>query len=73
MYGKTNTRCFAFNIDSYIYVCVWLYSFIYLMGHQTWLEYWPTEVEGQSPEYKDAYKGLTDLVFKIKFWMCYKV
>ncbi|XP_076135422.1 complement C3-like [Alosa pseudoharengus] len=36
-------------------------SFKYLLGHATWLEYWPTREEAQTPEYVDTFVALEGL------------
>ncbi|KAG5278132.1 hypothetical protein AALO_G00095550 [Alosa alosa] len=36
-------------------------SFKYLLGHATWLEYWPTREEAQTPEYVDTFVAIEGL------------
>ncbi|XP_076142218.1 complement C3-like isoform X1 [Alosa pseudoharengus] len=45
-------------------------SFRYMLGHATWLEYWPTEQEGQTPEYEDAFAGITGLAHEVMTFGC---
>ncbi|XP_062395864.1 complement C3-like isoform X2 [Sardina pilchardus] len=33
-------------------------SYKYLLGHVTWLEYWPTEEEAQTPEHADTFAAI---------------
>ncbi|MCJ8748175.1 hypothetical protein PDJAM_G00162320 [Pangasius djambal] len=33
----------------------------YILGEQTWIEYWPTREEGQTSQYRDKYIGITSL------------
>ncbi|XP_036412978.1 complement C3-like [Colossoma macropomum] len=33
----------------------------YILGEQTWIEYWPTSQEGQTPQYREKYVGITGL------------
>uniref|UniRef100_A0A672Q3A3 Complement C3-like n=1 Tax=Sinocyclocheilus grahami TaxID=75366 RepID=A0A672Q3A3_SINGR len=33
----------------------------YILGEQTWIEYWPTRAESQTPEHRERYIGITDL------------
>ncbi|KAI7810656.1 complement C3-like [Triplophysa rosa] len=33
----------------------------YVLGEQTWIEYWPTREESQTPEYRDRYLGIIEL------------
>uniref|UniRef100_A0A3B4DIT8 Anaphylatoxin-like domain-containing protein n=1 Tax=Pygocentrus nattereri TaxID=42514 RepID=A0A3B4DIT8_PYGNA len=34
---------------------------LYILGEQTWIEYWPTSQEGQTAKYKEQYVGITGL------------
>ncbi|XP_052401151.1 complement C3 [Carassius gibelio] len=36
-------------------------SLQYIFGEQTWVEYWPTREESQTPVHRDRYIGITDL------------
>ncbi|XP_052459483.1 complement C3 [Carassius gibelio] len=36
-------------------------SLQYVFGEQTWVEYWPTREESQTPEHKERYIGISDL------------
>ncbi|KAL6482007.1 hypothetical protein MHYP_G00100870 [Metynnis hypsauchen] len=36
-------------------------SLQYILGEQTWIEYWPTSGEGQTQTYKEKYVGITGL------------
>uniref|UniRef100_A0A8C2H0K6 Complement component c3a, duplicate 5 n=1 Tax=Cyprinus carpio TaxID=7962 RepID=A0A8C2H0K6_CYPCA len=36
-------------------------SLQYIMGEQTWVEYWPTREESQTREHRDRYIGISDL------------
>ncbi|XP_076845570.1 complement C3-like [Brachyhypopomus gauderio] len=33
----------------------------YILGEQTWIEYWPTSEEGQTAKYKKKYAGISEL------------
>ena len=46
-----------------VYVCVYSYQFVF--GEKTWIEYSPTEEEGQEPEFEDRFIGIADLVFEL--------
>ncbi|KAL2086955.1 hypothetical protein ACEWY4_018014 [Coilia grayii] len=37
-------------------------SYQFVLGEQTWVEYWPTQVEAQDPEFGDRYVQIQDLV-----------
>ncbi|XP_031418399.1 complement C3-like isoform X2 [Clupea harengus] len=39
------------------------YQFVF--GEKTWIEYSPTEEEGQEPEFEDRFIGIADLVFEL--------
>ncbi|NP_571317.1 complement C3a.1 precursor [Danio rerio] len=36
-------------------------SLQYILGEQTWIEYWPTSQESKSAEHRDRYIGITEL------------
>uniref|UniRef100_A0A672Q8D0 Complement C3-like n=1 Tax=Sinocyclocheilus grahami TaxID=75366 RepID=A0A672Q8D0_SINGR len=36
-------------------------SLQYVFGEQTWVEYWPTREESQTPEHRERYIGITEL------------
>uniref|UniRef100_A0A673L8Y7 Complement C3-like n=1 Tax=Sinocyclocheilus rhinocerous TaxID=307959 RepID=A0A673L8Y7_9TELE len=36
-------------------------SLQYILGEQTWIEYWPTRAESQTPEHRQRYIGISDL------------
>uniref|UniRef100_A0A671NUY1 Complement C3-like n=1 Tax=Sinocyclocheilus anshuiensis TaxID=1608454 RepID=A0A671NUY1_9TELE len=36
-------------------------SLQYIFGEQTWIEYWPTRQESQTPEHRQRYIGISDL------------
>ncbi len=38
-----------------------VFSLQYIFGEQTWVEYWPTKEESQTPEHRDRYIGITVL------------
>ncbi|XP_062388583.1 uncharacterized protein LOC134077168 [Sardina pilchardus] len=42
----------------------------YLLSTSTWMEYWPTEEEGQTPEYQDAYDAIMILTSDISTFGC---
>uniref|UniRef100_A0A8B9JMQ1 Complement component c3a, duplicate 1 n=2 Tax=Astyanax mexicanus TaxID=7994 RepID=A0A8B9JMQ1_ASTMX len=42
----------------------------YILGEQTWIEYWPTSEEGQSSEFEDQYLGIQDLTQKLIYFGC---
>ncbi|RXN15695.1 complement C3-like protein [Labeo rohita] len=33
----------------------------YILGEQTWVEYWPTQEESQTPEHRERYMGISEL------------
>ncbi|XP_065130551.2 complement C3-like [Paramisgurnus dabryanus] len=37
----------------------------YILGEQTWIEYWPTRTESQTEEYRDRYLGISVLANKL--------
>ncbi|XP_056621736.1 complement C3-like [Triplophysa dalaica] len=37
----------------------------YILGEQTWIEYWPTREESQTPEHRERYTGLSTLERKL--------
>ncbi|RXN03370.1 complement C3-like protein [Labeo rohita] len=37
-------------------------SLQYIFGEQTWVEYWPTRKESQTPEHRDRYIGISKLM-----------
>ncbi|XP_056621841.1 complement C3-like isoform X2 [Triplophysa dalaica] len=37
----------------------------YVLGEQTWIEYWPTREESQTPEHRERYTGLFTLETKL--------
>uniref|UniRef100_A0A672K5S5 Complement C3-like n=1 Tax=Sinocyclocheilus grahami TaxID=75366 RepID=A0A672K5S5_SINGR len=36
-------------------------SLQYILGEQTWVEYWPTREESQTPEHRERYIGISEL------------
>uniref|UniRef100_A0AAR2K8X8 Anaphylatoxin-like domain-containing protein n=1 Tax=Pygocentrus nattereri TaxID=42514 RepID=A0AAR2K8X8_PYGNA len=42
----------------------------YVLDDQTWIEYWPTYEEGQTPEYRDKYVGITGLAQNLVKFGC---
>uniref|UniRef100_A0A8B9JPJ0 NTR domain-containing protein n=1 Tax=Astyanax mexicanus TaxID=7994 RepID=A0A8B9JPJ0_ASTMX len=42
----------------------------YILGEQTWIEYWPTSEEGQTSEFEDQYLGIQDLTQKLTNFGC---
>ncbi|KAM9454470.1 complement C3-like [Clarias gariepinus] len=42
----------------------------YILGEQTWIEYWPTREEGQTTTYKDTYIGINSLVQMLNEFGC---
>ncbi|KAI4889080.1 hypothetical protein NFI96_023395, partial [Prochilodus magdalenae] len=42
----------------------------YILGEQTWIEYWPTREEGQTREYKEKYVGITGLAQNLMNFGC---
>ncbi|KAG7316106.1 hypothetical protein KOW79_020972 [Hemibagrus wyckioides] len=38
----------------------------YILGEQTWIEYWPTSEEGRTPEYKDKFMRIAALAQMLK-------
>ncbi|XP_063060577.1 complement C3-like [Engraulis encrasicolus] len=45
-------------------------SFKYLLGQATWLEYWPTEEEGQSAQYADTLVDIQSLAGELSIFGC---
>ncbi|KAF7689262.1 hypothetical protein HF521_012615 [Silurus meridionalis] len=45
---------------------------LYILGEKTWIEYWPTSVEGQTDEYKETHQGITALVNALLIIGCVK-
>uniref|UniRef100_A0A8C1WYH3 Uncharacterized protein n=1 Tax=Cyprinus carpio TaxID=7962 RepID=A0A8C1WYH3_CYPCA len=42
----------------------------YNFGEDTWIEYWPTNEEGQTPKYRAKYIGITSLANKLSRFGC---
>ncbi|XP_072513049.1 uncharacterized protein [Salminus brasiliensis] len=42
----------------------------YILGEQTWIEYWPTREEGQLKEFEDKYVGLQTLILNLITFGC---
>ncbi|KAL6481998.1 hypothetical protein MHYP_G00100780 [Metynnis hypsauchen] len=42
----------------------------YILGEQTWIEYWPTREEGQTQTYKQKYVGITALTQYLTTFGC---
>ncbi|KAF4075468.1 hypothetical protein AMELA_G00234790 [Ameiurus melas] len=42
----------------------------YILGEQTWIEYWPTREEGQTSVYKDKYIGISGLAQTLTDFGC---
>ncbi|XP_053333009.1 complement C3-like [Clarias gariepinus] len=42
----------------------------YILGEQTWIEYWPTREEGQTSVYRDKYIGITGLAQMLTEFGC---
>ncbi|KAK2818284.1 hypothetical protein Q7C36_022217 [Tachysurus vachellii] len=42
----------------------------YILGEQTWIEYWPTSEEGQTRQYKETYIGIGALSQMLKDFGC---
>ncbi|XP_009293521.1 complement C3 [Danio rerio] len=38
----------------------------YHLGEDTWIEYWPTDTEGQTPKYRKKYIGISSLANKLE-------
>ncbi|XP_041640227.1 complement C3-like [Cheilinus undulatus] len=45
-------------------------SFQYVLGQNTWIEYWPTEAECQRDEYRHTCLGMEDLVGRFELFGC---
>uniref|UniRef100_A0AAR2JA15 Anaphylatoxin-like domain-containing protein n=1 Tax=Pygocentrus nattereri TaxID=42514 RepID=A0AAR2JA15_PYGNA len=43
---------------------------LYILGEQTWIEYWPTSQEGQTAKYKEQYVGITGLAQTLLTFGC---
>ncbi|XP_056621902.1 complement C3-like [Triplophysa dalaica] len=37
----------------------------YMLGEQTWIEFWPTREQSQTPEHRERYTGLSTLEKKL--------
>ncbi|XP_052401150.1 complement C3 [Carassius gibelio] len=42
----------------------------YQLGEDTWIEYWPTNNEGQTPKHREKYIGITSLANKLSQFGC---
>ncbi|TSK18095.1 Complement C3 [Bagarius yarrelli] len=42
----------------------------YILGERTWIEYWPTEQEGQTAEFSNKYAGISKLSHKLGEFGC---
>ncbi|XP_066516756.1 complement C3-like [Hoplias malabaricus] len=42
----------------------------YILGEQTWIEYWPTSREGQTQKYREKYVGITGLANNLMTFGC---
>ncbi|KAL7852212.1 hypothetical protein SRHO_G00179970 [Serrasalmus rhombeus] len=42
----------------------------YILGEQTWIEYWPTREEGQTQTYREKYVGITGLALYLTTLGC---
>ncbi|TSK18105.1 Complement C3 [Bagarius yarrelli] len=42
----------------------------YILGERTWIEYWPTEQEGQTAEFSNKYAGISKLSYKLGEFGC---
>ncbi|KAL7845319.1 hypothetical protein AOLI_G00235110 [Acnodon oligacanthus] len=42
----------------------------YILGEQTWIEYWPTREEGQTQTYREKYVGITGLAGYLTSFGC---
>lgn len=49
-------------------VCVPRYQ--YVLGERTWVEYWPTEVECQKPEYRTTCLGMDEMQRQYELFGC---
>ncbi|XP_026068301.1 complement C3-like isoform X2 [Carassius auratus] len=45
-------------------------SLQYVFGEQTWVEYWPTREESQTPQHRERYIGITDLQNSLLRYSC---
>ncbi|XP_062866794.1 complement C3-like [Trichomycterus rosablanca] len=43
---------------------------LYILGEQTWIEYWPTREEGQTPEHEDRYVGISSMAQTLADFGC---
>ncbi|XP_062395867.1 complement C3-like [Sardina pilchardus] len=41
-------------------------SYQFVLGKKTWIEYWPTEMEAQQPEFSERFKEIEDLAYELK-------
>ncbi|KAG5278145.1 hypothetical protein AALO_G00095680 [Alosa alosa] len=42
----------------------------FVLGEQTWIEYWPTDTEGQESKFGERYQGIEDLSYKLEYVGC---
>ncbi|KAK0133339.1 Complement C3 [Merluccius polli] len=42
----------------------------YMLGEQTWIEYWPTDLECQDPKYWSTCEGIDDLLYTFSTTGC---
>ncbi|XP_030635552.1 complement C3-like [Chanos chanos] len=42
----------------------------YLLGEKTWVEHWPTREEGQTPQYRERFRGIAGLVHVLQARGC---
>uniref|UniRef100_A0A673LD15 Anaphylatoxin-like domain-containing protein n=1 Tax=Sinocyclocheilus rhinocerous TaxID=307959 RepID=A0A673LD15_9TELE len=45
-------------------------SLQYIFGEHTWIEYWPTRAESQTPEHRERYIGISDLQSSLSNYGC---
>ncbi|TNN47474.1 Complement C3 [Liparis tanakae] len=45
-------------------------TFQYLLGEKTWIEYWPTDAEGQTDEYRVPYLEIEVMVMHYQTFGC---
>ena len=54
--------------------CVFPFTFSpryeYVLREKTWIEYWPTQLECQTPKYRPTCNGIEDLNLKLIFDEC---
>lgn len=51
-------------------VVLWVCRYQYVLGERTWIEYWPTEAECQTDEYRITCLGIEEMVDQYTLFGC---